>query len=221
MKEANSLWSCPSLNSLLNGNREKEMDLHTENHMDKEKGFIGYEYKEVTGSAGMIPLLMDGYESFGWEVTEQTKVKQEQQSAAGRLPAREKINLRRDRHIMNKVELTRLQRNFEACVDEIGRLEQAKTTRATYIAIAIGVFGAALLAGAVFAFLADPPLIWLMVILAIPGFACWILPVSQYKKFVARDTKRINPLIEDKYEEIYDLCEKGHKLLPRNSESNN
>ena len=41
------------------------------------------------------------------------------------------LRLKRDRKIVNKTELTRLQRNFEACVREIQSLENSKTSKAT------------------------------------------------------------------------------------------
>ena len=48
------------------------------------------------------------------------------------------IRLKRDRRIVNKAELTRLQRNFEACVREIEELEKRKTSAAAAAAIATG-----------------------------------------------------------------------------------
>ena len=36
----------------------------------RSRGFIGYEYKEITADMGQISFLIDGYENFGWEVDE-------------------------------------------------------------------------------------------------------------------------------------------------------
>lgn len=47
------------------------------------------------------------------------------------------LHLKRDRRIINKMELTRLQRNFEACAREIDKLERAKTSAATAWSIAV------------------------------------------------------------------------------------
>ena len=58
-----------------------------------------------------------------------------------------------------------------------------------------------------------PPLIPLTVVLAIPGFLGWILPYFLYRAMVRRRTKVVNELMERKYDEIYELCEKGHQLL--------
>ncbi len=39
------------------------------------------------------------------------------------------------------------------------------------------------------------------------------LPYFLYKMGVKKQTERITPLIEEKYDEIYEICEKGSKLL--------
>ena len=69
------------------------------------------------------------------------------------------------------------------------------------------------MAGSTFAVTADPPQILLCIILAIPGFLGWILPCFLYKRGVRKQTEKITPLIEEKYDEIYEICEKGNKLL--------
>lgn len=64
-----------------------------------------------------------------------------------------------------------------------------------------------------FAVTAAPPVIWLCILLAVPGILCWIAPVYLYRYFVEKETSRIQPMIEDKMEEIYGICEKGYGLL--------
>lgn len=180
--------------------------------LEKEKkNYVGYEYKEIAAESSMVPLLLDGYENFGWEVN-------------GSLPGdgmggktgsggRSVLRLKRDRKILNKAELTRLQRNFEACVLEIQTLEQRKTSAAAAYAILLGVIGTAFMAGSTFAVTAQPPHYILCILLAIPGFLGWIFPYFLYKKIVGKQTEKITPLIEAKYDEIYEICEKGNKLL--------
>ena len=77
----------------------------------------------------------------------------------------------------------------------------------------VGLCGTAVLAGATFAVTHVPPLIPLTVVLAIPGFLGWILPYFLYRAMVRRRTKVVNELMERKYDEIYEICEKGHQLL--------
>lgn len=123
------------------------------------------------------------------------------------------LRLKRNRKIVNKMELTRLQRNFEACMAEIASLEKSKTSAATVYALIVALIGTAFMAGSTFAVTAQTPQILLCILLAVPGFIGWILPVFVYRRTVRKKTKELNPLIEEKYDEIYELCEKGSKLL--------
>ena len=175
----------------------------------EQKKYMGYEYKEIAADSRMVSLLLDGYESFGWEVNDSMP----DSSMGGKLGSRTVIRLKRDRRILNKAELTRLQRNFEACVLEIQTLEHRKTSTAAAYAIILGVIGAAFMAGSTFAVTAQPPHYILCILLAIPGFLGWIFPYFLYKKIVGKQTEKIIPLIEAKYDEIYEICEKGNKLL--------
>lgn len=183
--------------------------------MDKtgrqQKNYVGYEYKEVAVDSSMASFLLDGYVSFGWEMDENLL----EYYKTDRTPHKNKIVLRmkRNRKIINKMELTRLQRNFEACVSEIESLEQSKTSAATIYALISGIIGTAFMAGSTFAVTAQPPHIILCILLAIPGFAGWILPCFLYRRIVGKQTAKLMPLIEKKYDEIYAICEKGNKLL--------
>ena len=99
-----------------------------------QRNFVAYEYKEVSANSSQASFLLDGYENFGWEPDDNLP-----QSSQSRHPGAEKmmtLRLKRDRKIVNKTELTRLQRNFEACVREIQSLENSKTSKATIWALA-------------------------------------------------------------------------------------
>ena len=167
--------------------------------------FIGYEYKEIFADSEKASMFLDGYMNFGWTPDENIQ--------ASRVLGRVTIKLKRDRKILNKAELTRLQRHFEACMNDIDGLEASKIQSATIWAIVIGVIGVAFMAGSVFAITAVPPLIVLSVVLGVPGIICWALPYFVFKKMVRNRVEKITPLIEQKYDEIYEICEKGSKLL--------
>ena len=103
----------------------------------KRKDFIGYEYKEIETDAAQASLLIDGYESFGWEMDENLPAFYEKKK-----PGKETktvLRLKRNRKIVNKMELTRLQRNFEACIEEIASLEKSKTSAATVYALIVAL----------------------------------------------------------------------------------
>ena len=166
---------------------------------ERRPSYVAYEYKEIEARGERAALLMDCYQSLGWEA--------EKETAPGR------IMLRRNRKIMNKVELTRLQRNMEACVAEIDTLQKSKTSKASITSLVIGLIGTAFMAGSVFAVTATPPVVWLCILLAVPAFTLWALAPVLYPRMVAKRTKTINELIEQKYDEIYTICDKGSKLL--------
>lgn len=179
--------------------------------MQEGKAFVGYEYKEITVPVEQISMYLDCYENFGWIAEENAYSPEKFFLIRGRSHA--KIRLKRNRKIVNKMELTRLQRNFEACAHEIEVLERAKTQAPTMWALIIGIIGTAFMAGATFAVVHEPPIIWLCVLLAIPGFAGWIAPYFIFQRLVEEKKKKYNPMIDNKLEEIYQICEKGHSLL--------
>lgn len=171
------------------------------------RDFVGYEYKELSVPRDRFSFYLDGYLNFGWIPDENGP----QREKAGIIS----ITLKRDRRIVNKAELTRLQRNFDACAEEIQALERAKTSSPTMIALAIGLTGTAFMAASTFAVTAQPPHILACILFALPGFGGWIAPCFIYRNLVHRKTLQLAPLIDDKLEEAYRLCERGHQLLPQ------
>lgn len=179
----------------------------------EKAGYIGYEYREITVPEEYISLCLDSYPCFGWEPDPNRKPAQKSNSSV-KLPAKEEtLYFRRNRTISNKAELTRLQRNFDSCVAELRALEQAKTTPTRIASLVVGIIGTAFMAGATFAVTAETPDYGLMILLAIPGFTGWILPIFLYRSLLKKRTAEINPLMEKKYDEINSICEKGHRLL--------
>lgn len=167
--------------------------------------FIGYEYKEVTTGSERASMYLDGYLNFGWLPDENIQPL----NVMGKVI----LKLKRDRKILNKTELTRLQRHFEACINEIDVMEKSINLKATIWALMTGILGTIFIAGSIFAVTNDPPLILLCVLLSIPGFTGWSLPYFIYKTIKRKRTAKITPFIEQKYDEIFEICEKGNKLL--------
>jgi len=169
------------------------------------KNYVGYEYMEIVAPEEKASLYVDGYSHFGWIPDGNIQT--------SRVIGKVFIKLKRDRKILNKVELTRLQRHFESCMNELHKMEKSKTDGATIWAIIVGLFGTAFMAGSTFAVTSAPPIIWLCVLLAIPGFAGWALPYFIFNRLTEKRAQKIEPLMEQKYDEIHEICEKGSKLL--------
>ena len=189
----------------------------TEERRQAGAGYTGYEYREISVPREYVSLCLDSYPCFGWE--EDPNYEQPRRRGAhvrsGGAGEKDAVTLyfRRVRSIRSKVELTRLQRNFDSCVRELQALERAKTTTATIAALVMGIVGCGFMAGSTFAVTAEPPVIWLTVLLAVPGFLCWIVPYFLYRGLVRKKTAEIEPLKEQKYDEIDEICGKGSRLL--------
>ena len=142
--------------------------------------FVSFDYKEAAVERERLSQALDGYACFGWELDRQ-------EGAGGQI----RLFLRRDRHILNKAELTRLERQFEACLDAIRALEASVPQRAAMAALAVGLAGTVFLAGATFAVTAAPPVVWLCAVLAVPGFLGWggAYPVYRRARSVTRSRR--------------------------------
>lgn len=173
--------------------------------MSREKNFTSYEYKEVTVPSEKASLYLDAYESFGWKQDENFPPQEAENKA--------NLKLKRDRRRVNRAELTRLQRNFEADMEELDALEKSPRSTALRWALGIALAGTAFMAGSVFAVTAKPPHILLCILLAVPAFAGWIAPYFVYRQVKAKKARQTAPFLEEKMEEIYELCEKGQTLL--------
>lgn len=165
--------------------------------------FIGYEYNDVTVRHDMVSIYTDGCANFGWTLEGTSYPIQKIGSVT--------LKLKRDRKIRNKAEVTRLSRQFDSCINEIMSLENSKVIPAEITAYIIGIAGTAFIAGSVFAYLGS--MAALMVILAIPGFIGWVIPYFCYAHILNKRTKKVTPLIDEKYDEIYNICEKASSLL--------
>ena len=171
------------------------------------RDFVGYEYKDLTAPEDKFSLYLDSYENFGWAVDENAPRRIQHGLVT--------VTLKRDRRIVNKTELTRLQRNFDACVREIEALERSKTSGPLALALSVGLLGTVFMGLSVFAVAARTPHILGCILFAVPGFAGWITPFFLYRTRLRQKTAQIGPLIEEKLEEAYRLCERGHELLPK------
>ena len=165
--------------------------------------FIGYEYRSITVSRDQEALYADGYQNFGWSLDDI--------SSPFPITGGVAMKFRRDRKIRNKAELTRLQRQFDACVNEINSMEKSKESSAFIASVSAGLIGTAFIGASLFSFLNS--LIIPFIILAVPGLIGWVVPYFLYKSAYAKKTAKILPLVENKYDEIYEICERAGSLL--------
>ena len=164
--------------------------------------FIGYEYRDVTVRREFEHLYIDHFPNFGWLL--------ESISHSSKGPLHSVLRFKRDRKLNKKMELTRLQRQFEASVKDIAQLETSKYVSASAAAYIIGLIGTAFIAGSTFSYLGAN--ILLCILLAVPGFTGWVLPYFLFLKIRDKKTETLTPLIDKQYELLYSLCEKAYNL---------
>ncbi len=167
--------------------------------MDKE--FTAYEYTQISTNHKDLHFLLDCYESLGWE--RDTRL-----DGDGKY-----LTLRRSRKCMNHMELTRLQGHLESCLSQIEILEKSKASKATSASIAVGVLGTVLLAISVFAVTAQQPQILLCIVFGLPGLGLWGYAPVLHKQLYTKAAVTASELILKKRDEIFEICEKGSKLL--------
>ena len=169
----------------------------------KQNNFIGYEYRDLVIDREMESMYADGYPSFGWTLD----------STLPPQTGLRKVTLKfkRDRKIRNKAKLTRLQRQFDACVHEISSLEKVALSHASATALSVGLMGIAFLSGAIWAIIKEHMILGIMC--SLPALVGWLLPYFLFNSIYNKKTAQLTPLIDQKYDEIYEVCERAHSLL--------
>lgn len=201
--------------------------------MEKGKSYVGYEYKNVTVKKEMESVVSDGYKYFGWKLEKSTptvvkhvwgplrvmlaplallpgtpfgKMIQDHKS-----DTKVDLQLKRDKAITSKNELNRMQIQFEMLMEDIACLEETKTIGASVAAYIVGIAGTVFMGLSMFSYLADN--LQACIILAVPGFLGWLLSAVVYKLMKGKRSKKIIPIVEEKYESATQLCEKAYSLI--------
>lgn len=172
------------------------------NNMSETK-YVAYEYSNIQVKRSMEAVYADNLRSFGWTLEGVS-------APVGKIDT-VTLECKRDRQIPNKAELTRLQRQFEAHANEIVFLEQSKVIKASAVAYVLGVIGTVFMAGSVFAVTAGNVI--LCTILAVPAFIGWVFPYFCYRNISNRKKEELMPVIDAKYDELYNVCEKANQLI--------
>lgn len=167
--------------------------------------FIAYEYREITVFKKDAERYADGFENFGWQCDD---VKEDPQANAIVT-----LHMKRDRKLINHMELTRLQSQFECCMAETVKLEGLGKERGTIAALMVGLTGFLLMLGAYLVAATFEPAVWLSILIGILGIALCALAIPAYRRVTQTQTEKIKPYLFAKQDEISMVCEKGYKLL--------
>lgn len=165
--------------------------------------FVAYEYLTLQVPRTLEPVYKDSFNNFGWQF--------EDYSPNLGNPASVNLKLKRDRRLKNRPVILELQRKCHTALENITRLEKSKTTAAITAATAFGLVDCSLIAGAVFAVLAES---WvLMGVLQVLGLAACLGGYLSYNKVQSSRSARVAPLIDREYETVYETTEQAHIIL--------
>ncbi len=170
-----------------------------------DKDFVTYEYKTVSVKAKDLNKAIDLYEAFGWEVTGTTP-------AFGSVT----IALKRDRKQKHKTELNKLERQAEATMESINGLHRSKTLGAGIFGWIFGAASTLVFGGGMcLTMLMSDNLFALLGGVALGALGAVLCAVNYpiYKKWVAKKTKQILPVIDQTEEKLANLLEQGNDLL--------
>lgn len=204
-----------------------------------ETPYIGYEYKTVTVSNEMEHFWIDNMKHFGWEFGKKDPAMIKHVWGPIRLmiaplslipgspcgkwivdresKKKSVLTFKRDKKLPSKDQISNLEISFEQNASKIETLDASKTTGATVAAYTIGLIGTVFLGAATFAYLYG--LLSLCIILAIPGFICWVLPFFVKHVMAARKSAVVQPQIEKVYEDIDQICRKANAIMQANKET--
>lgn len=201
--------------------------------IDMENKNINYEYKQVVVSNSLEQQWKDGYEKFGWKLIKSAPEKIKpvwgpiriMLSPLAIFPGmpfsdivkgresdnRTSLQFKRNKNLIHKNELNRLQGYFENTLGEVEHMEQTKMVAAYMSGAVGGILGSVFMALSVFTFLVGNTLGCIG--LAVPGVAVWILGAVCYSLMKNRKEKKIREENRIKSEAIDDICEKAYLLL--------
>lgn len=164
-----------------------------------------YDYRSVSVKPSMVSLYTEAYKCFGW-VLIYTDEQDQKPASAGKTT----LEFRRGSKIRNKGELTRLQRNFDACANEICQMEESKTDTASKAGFGASIVGSVFMCCSVLLSIASQAAV--SILMAIPGIFGWLSSGFLYNAVVKKKTEEVDPLIEQKYDEIHQVCQKANGL---------
>lgn len=164
-----------------------------------------YDYRKISVKRSMISLYTEAYKCFGWILIYMDGKEQ-------KLTSDSKITLefKRGSKIRNKGELTRLQRSFDACANEICEMEESKTDTASKASFGASVVGSVFMCCSVLLSVASQAAECILMV--IPGILGWLSSGFLYNAVVKKKTEEVDPLIEQKYDEIHHVCQKASGL---------
>lgn len=175
--------------------------------------FVAYEYATVRAPRDLESLYRDTYHGFGWivESAEPAHPVRALPLTPAIVPNHLTLKLKRDRDLRNRELVQTLQRKAENSLTTIAGLERSKSIRAVTLAVTIGIIGAALLAGSIFAL--NGGLLVLSIILGAVGLIGWLAGFFTYLQVKRSRTEAVIPLIDRELDALQETGAQAARLL--------
>lgn len=167
---------------------------------------VTYDYKTIKVKRNIETLVCDTYECLGWELTNTS-------SFEGSLFY---INLsfKRNRKIENKIELLKLQDKVDNIIASIDNLQNKKKNAGKASALSVGIIGTLVFGGGMSMCMLLQGIGYLIggIALGLVGAGICGLAYPLFKKINKRENTKIDPLLENEFDKLSDLCEQAIKL---------
>jgi len=199
--------------------------------MSNKENFVGYEYKTVNATSDSAGMYIDCMENFGWSLVENdgydvqdllsnlnpvnlgrniASAAQTFGETADAAPAMT-LKFKRDRRIENKQQLDKLEREYEAALSAISKVERKNSAQTMGVSLGTGIIGAVFVGLAVYNFISSN--VVLGVVFAVIGAIGWTIGFFSNRKVGNKKSAQTEPYIQEQMNIVYDVCEKAHALL--------
>ena len=183
--------------------------------------FTAYEYKNITVKRAATTIYEDCLANFGWTLVDEHEHGMNPSGinyAPVNTPtprtedtAMVSMKFKRDRNINNKLELNRLERQCEAALASMDKVESKGNAYTMGVSLGTGIIGTVLLGFAIYGFRsANMVLGVIMLILGVVGWAVGFFANRKVSKTKATQTE---PMIQEQMDIAYHACEQAHTLL--------
>jgi len=199
--------------------------------MSNKENFVAYEYKNINATRDSAGMYIDCMENFGWSLVENdgydvqdlilnlnpvnlgrniAGAAQTFGETADSAPAIT-LKFKRDRCIENKQQLDKLEREYEAALSAINKVERTNSAQTMGISLGTGIIGAGFVGLSVYNFVSSN--IVLGVVFAVIGAIGWAVGFFSNRKIGNKKSTQFEPYIQEQLDIVYSTCEKAHALL--------
>lgn len=171
-----------------------------------EKEIITYDYKTVRVKREMEAMTTDAYENLGWELVGSSLA----QGAIFHV----NLSFKRDRKIADKQNLLKLQEKIDCTLQNIEVLQNKKRTAGSIPALTTGIAGTLTFGGGMSMVLVLGETLGCLIggiALGVVGIGIALLALPIYKKIRKHRLAKIEPILEDEYNRLADICEEARK----------